>query len=109
MFGERLKQLRADKKLTQQELANILKISRGTYAHYEIGKREPDQKTLILFAEFFNVSTDDLLGRKVQPATQQISQEDQDLLDKIKNLSPEKRKAIEILSGADELAAVTSK
>lgn len=50
-------------KITQDELAGQLNIPRGTYAHYEIGKREPDNSMLLKIAEFFNVSTDYLLGR----------------------------------------------
>lgn len=61
MLGKKLRDLRIAKNLTQQELSNILKIPRGTYAHYEIGKREPDIATLLLFAKFFKVSVDYLL------------------------------------------------
>ena len=62
MIGDRLKKLRQQKKLTQTEFANKIGISRGTYAHYEINKRQPDYETLIKIASFFNVSTDFLLG-----------------------------------------------
>jgi transcriptional regulator with XRE-family HTH domain len=72
MLGERLKQLRADKGLTQQELSDLFKIPRGTYAHYEIGKREPDNATLAQFADFFNVTTDYLLGRTDDPRNYNI-------------------------------------
>ncbi len=57
-----LKKLRKDKSLTQQKLADILGIPRGTYAHYEIGKREPDNATLLLLANFFKVTVDYLLN-----------------------------------------------
>ncbi|WP_027414924.1 helix-turn-helix transcriptional regulator [Aneurinibacillus terranovensis] len=63
MLGDKLKELRQKMKLTQEEVAKILNISRGTYAHYEINKRQPDFTTLQKFADFFNVSTDYLLGR----------------------------------------------
>lgn len=62
MLGKRLKELRTAKDLTQQKLANILGIPRGTYAHYEIGKREPDNATLLQFAKFFKVTVDYLLN-----------------------------------------------
>ena len=61
MLGQMLKKLRKDKSLTQQKLADILGIPRGTYAHYEIGKREPDNATLLLLANFFKVTVDHLL------------------------------------------------
>ncbi|MCC5467662.1 helix-turn-helix domain-containing protein [Pelosinus baikalensis] len=69
MLGERLKQLREQKKLTQQELADALNISRGTYAHYEINRREPDDSTKLKIADFFDVTTDYLLGRTDEPNT----------------------------------------
>lgn len=76
MLGKRLKELRIAKDLTQQKLANILGIPRGTYAHYEIGKREPDNATLLQFAKFFKVTVDYLLNndtsglQSVQPRTE---------------------------------------
>jgi len=63
MFAERLTKLRKAKKLTQQELADKLNISRATYAQYEIGRRKPDYETLEKLADYFNVSIDYLLGR----------------------------------------------
>jgi transcriptional regulator with XRE-family HTH domain len=65
MLGERLKQLREQKNLTQQELADALNISRGTYAHYEINRREPDDATKLRIADFFAVTVDYLLGREI--------------------------------------------
>ncbi|API91556.1 transcriptional regulator [Virgibacillus pantothenticus] len=61
MLGDRLKKLRATKNLSQQELAKKLNISRGTYAHYEINKRQPDYGTLKKISNFFNVSIDYLI------------------------------------------------
>ncbi|AMA74192.1 MULTISPECIES: helix-turn-helix domain-containing protein [Aneurinibacillus] len=69
MLGDRLKKLRQQKNLTQEEIAKHLNISRGTYAHYEINKRQPDFATLQKFADFFNVSTDYLLGRIDDPVS----------------------------------------
>lgn len=63
VLGDRLKHLRNAKNLTQTQLSKELNISRGTYAHYEINKREPDFDTLQKLADFYNVSTDYLLGR----------------------------------------------
>lgn len=60
---ERLKQLRKDHKLTQDEIAGKLGIARSTYSGYETGKAEPDNLTLQKIADLFQVSTDYLLGR----------------------------------------------
>ena len=62
-FPERLKELRTAKKLTQQEIANKLDISRVAYTNWENGNREPNYERLIEFADYYDVSTDYLLGR----------------------------------------------
>lgn len=61
-FSERLKELRLESGLTQNEIAKSLNISKSCYAGYEQGYREPDFKTLIKICKFFNVSSDYLLG-----------------------------------------------
>lgn len=61
-LGERLKQLRLEKNLIQKEIAQLLNISTSAYGYYEQSKRDPDTKTLIILAEFFDVSVDYLLG-----------------------------------------------
>ncbi|KAA0956673.1 helix-turn-helix domain-containing protein [Planococcus sp. ANT_H30] len=74
MFSKTLQQLRKSKKLTQDELANRLNINRGTYANYERGHRQPDFDTLIKIADYFDVSTDYLLGRDTKnQQTEQVS------------------------------------
>ncbi|MCC8016521.1 MAG: XRE family transcriptional regulator [Clostridiales bacterium] len=65
MFSEELKKLRISRGLTQQELADELKLSRSAIGMYENGERTPDIYMINLIADFFNVSTDSLIGRKV--------------------------------------------
>lgn len=62
MFAENLKILREKKQITQQQLADKLKISRSTIGMYENGSREPDFETLELIADFFNINMDRLIG-----------------------------------------------
>ncbi len=62
MLPERLKSLRLEIKLTQKEIAKKLGISQQAYAVWETGKRNPNQKSLNILSDFFNVSTDYLLG-----------------------------------------------
>lgn len=61
MLGDRLAKLRKSKKLTQQQLANKLQITRSSLSQYEIGKRQPDYETLKKISDFFNVSIDYLI------------------------------------------------
>ncbi|WP_408954766.1 helix-turn-helix domain-containing protein [Natroniella sp. ANB-PHB2] len=65
-IGSRLKELRKDKKITQEQLANKLGITRGSVGLYEQGKRSPDNEMLSKIADFFDVSVDYLLGRTEQ-------------------------------------------
>ena len=67
-FPEILVKLRHEHKMTQQELADKIGVSRGTIGMYEIGKRDPDTETLIKIANVFNVTTDQLLGRTDTPS-----------------------------------------
>lgn len=67
MLGTRLKSLRNSRNLTQADLAKNLDVARTTYAMYEQNKREPDNKTLEIIANYFDVSTDYLLGRTDNP------------------------------------------
>ena len=64
ILGQRLKELRAEKKLTQKEVAEYLRISSVTYLRYEKAQREPSLALLAELAVFFGVSTDYLLGLK---------------------------------------------
>ncbi len=65
----RLKELRMERKLSQVRLGIELNIDQTTISHYETGVREPDYKTLILIADYFDVSIDYLLGRTDNPET----------------------------------------
>lgn len=60
-FSKALKTLRIKVGLSQQELAKILQISSSAISMYERGEREPDFKTLISIANYFNVTTDYLI------------------------------------------------
>lgn len=63
MFCDILKSLRKEHRLTQSQLGNILHLSQRAVSHYESGERFPDEQTLNLIADYFNVSVDYLLGR----------------------------------------------
>ncbi|MGE7132613.1 helix-turn-helix domain-containing protein [Lysinibacillus xylanilyticus] len=63
MLGKRLKLLRAEKKITQEELGKVVNVTKVSISGYENGNRTPDTETLQALADFFNVSTDYLLGR----------------------------------------------
>jgi repressor LexA len=63
MFGDALKQLRLESKLTQKELAHIIGVSESTIGMYERNQREPAFEVLEAIADYFNVDMDYLTGR----------------------------------------------
>lgn len=63
MFSDRLTEIRKEFQKTQQNVADYLGVTRPAYTAYELGSREPDFETLQKLAEYFDVTTDYLLGR----------------------------------------------
>jgi transcriptional regulator with XRE-family HTH domain len=61
-IGDRLKKLRLEKGLTIREVAKIFNISKSTVSDYERGRTTPNYELLIKMADYFNVTTDYLLG-----------------------------------------------
>ena len=61
-FGSKVKELRLEKGLTQQQLANLLGVAVSAISSYESGSRYPSYEVLISIARIFHVSTDYLLG-----------------------------------------------
>lgn len=66
MLPERLKTLRLEKKLTQKQIADKLKISQPSYAQWEKGTKTPNLERLQELSKILNVSTDYLLGKTDQ-------------------------------------------
>ncbi len=62
-FGTNLKALRKQKGITQQVIADTINTSRSCISNYESGNRQPDNETIRLLADFFDVSVDYLFGR----------------------------------------------
>ena len=63
MIFKRLYELRIDNDKTQQDIADYLVCNRQVYARYERGLREIPVSMVIKLADFYNISTDYLLGR----------------------------------------------
>lgn len=63
-FGNRLKELRKKKGLTQQNMADVMGLTMRNYQRYEYGMINVPATTLNFFADFFGVTTDYLLGRE---------------------------------------------
>lgn len=63
-FAQKLVQARKDAGYSQRQVACLLGISKSTIASYEIGRTQPDIETLGKLADFYEVSTDWLIGTK---------------------------------------------
>lgn len=67
-LGEKIKRLRTQENMTQEELAQRLGVARATVASWEINRREPDYATLRKIASIFGVTIDYLLNHENQVA-----------------------------------------
>ena len=63
-FYQRIRDIREDSDLSQQDIADILDITRQQYQLYESGKREMPMHLFIKLADHYDVSLDYLAGRK---------------------------------------------
>ena len=96
-FGLRLRELREKKRLSQQQLADWLGLTRSSISHYENNTPTPPADTLVRLADIYGVSVDYLLGVK----------NDRKRVLVIEGLTPSQEKALEIL--AEEFREANSK
>lgn len=66
-YYERIRGLREDRDLKQEDIARILQTSQSYYAQYENGKRPIPFERIIIIAEFYGVSLDYIAGRTNNP------------------------------------------
>lgn len=76
MLGQKIRDLRKQKRLSQTELGKYIGVSQTTVTAWEKGRAEPSSGYLSKLADYFNVTTDYLLGR---PEKQNEAQTEQDL------------------------------
>lgn len=103
-FKDLLVELRQDRKMTQEELAQVLYVTSGTISNYETGAHLPDIEKLIILADFFGVTTDYLLGRsgsRLSPdVLDEVIMENRtagDLIQEIQNFSPDRKQALNVI------------
>lgn len=66
ILGERLKKLREENHIKQEDVAKGMEIPLRTYCRYEYGEREPVATVLWRMADFYHVTVDYLIGRSDQ-------------------------------------------
>jgi len=64
-FGETLKELRLEKRLTQDDASKLVGITQAMWSAYEVGKSRPDLDTIILIAKVLKISPFALIGRSL--------------------------------------------
>ena len=69
MIGERLQELRKDRKMSQSEFAELFGVFHYTVSSYECNRSDPDDKTKVIIAKLFDVSIDYLLGLIDEPVS----------------------------------------
>lgn len=99
-FSTKLKELRKDRNLTQEQLGEFIGISRSAVAMYESGEREPDFKTEESFAEFFNVTLDYLRGRDRINVALSLSSHEQTVITAYRD-QPEKQPQVDTILGVE--------
>lgn len=109
----RIKELRKRHNMLQKDLASLLKVSQQTCSNYEAGRHEPDHNSLVIMADYFNVSVDYILGRSDNPQPPAPEEKNNrlallvhklrkapdmyDLINFIADLPPEKREAVKTI------------
>lgn len=78
MIGQRIRDLRKQKRMSQTELAKSAGVSQTTVTAWENNKAEPSSSAVAQLADIFNVTTDYLLGR---PDKQETKKDDVELSD----------------------------
>lgn len=64
----RIRDLRIDRGLTQEQIAELLHVSQNTYSQYEIGTTRYPLDAVVKLAEYYGVSVDYLVGLTDEPA-----------------------------------------
>ena len=92
LIGKRIKDMRLEKGLSQEELGDLLGVTKVSVCGYENGTRTPSLDTFNLLADVFNTTTDYLLGREIVIRSEveneylgNISKDDVDIIKELKN------------------------
>ena len=115
-FGEILAELRQDRKMPQKDLAQAMFVTVGTISNYENGVHYPDVEKLISLADYFNVTTDYLLGRCKTDVSLDVFDESiigektmGQLVNDIRNLSRSRRQSLAIILDDMKLATMVNR
>ncbi|GFN30738.1 helix-turn-helix transcriptional regulator [Paenibacillus xylaniclasticus] len=91
-MGDRLRELRLKRNLSQEEVARQIGITRSAYSHYEINNRQPVYDTLIKLSAYFEVSIDYIIGGETGKADSSITQDTVEIFRILSSMDQDKRK-----------------
>lgn len=72
-IGEKIINLRKEKNITQEELAEVINVTRQTISKWELNETSPDIKQALLIANYFNISLDELVGNNTNTLLNKVS------------------------------------
>lgn len=104
----KLKELRQEKGLSQEQLALIINVKNYTIGNWEQERSEPSIEDIIKLADYFQISTDELLGREnyatgvVEVMGEQLTEKEKQLLQRFRSLDRDGQAAF--LDIADNVA-----
>ena len=100
-IGERIKELRKERGLSQPELAKLIGVANSVISNWETGTNFPRGDYVALLSKTFNVTADYLLGnendfgiKENETNTQYYAQDEQQLIAAYRAMSPGKKKAL---------------
>lgn len=86
-FGENLKKLRSEKGMTQKEVAEQFNVTAQAVSRWEKGEVEPSLQTILVIADFFEVTVDELLGVEKQEEISDIDIKNESTIDQVDQIS----------------------
>ena len=92
LVGKRIKDMRLEKGMSQQELGDLIGVTKVSICGYENGTRTPSLDTFCVLADIFETTTDYLLGREVPVVSEDgneligvVSRDDINIINEIKH------------------------
>lgn len=92
LIGKRIKDMRLEKGMSQQELGDLIGVTKVSICGYENGTRTPSLDTFCILADIFETTTDYLLGREVPVVSDDgnevigvVSRDDINIINEIKH------------------------
>ena len=92
LVGKRIRDMRLEKGMSQQELGDLIGVTKVSICGYENGTRTPSLETFCILAEIFETTTDYLLGREVSVVNEEgneyigsISKDDIEIIQELRH------------------------